>query len=382
LSLSPASRFAISVLAALLAVCSTAVFTAPGQNPAAARSVGGTALDDSGGVLPGVTVVAMSADGRSIATAVTDEAGKYRFDALPDGPIQLTFQLDGFAPAVVRLGQSPADAADVIGRLKLATMAETVVVQGRVPAPPLPPPVPVLIPVPAHDQESVCGPAKAAPATQVFGTIRSRSQESTPELYAKGDELLIDGGTLTGIEVGRNFVARRYYRVNGASGVATGEHSSGLLQIVAADERVSTAVVVYACDEMMKGDFLAAFTPEPVRSPEPMGLPVYDAAARILFADAGQMLGVPRRLMVIDQGSSRGIRAGQRLTLFRPQRRGPVPAMLGEAVVVAVRTDSATIRIENVTDAILFGDLAAPQRQLQSASRVDTPIEIGQLPVP
>jgi len=151
------------------------------------------------------------------------------------------------------------------------------------------------------------------------------------------------------------------------------------VQIVAADARTSTAVVVYACDELRKGDFLAAFNPEPVRIPDPAGIPLFDDAARILFADDGQMLGAPRRLMVIDQGSDAGIRVGQRLTLFRrPRRSAATPAVVGEAVVVAIRADSATIRVERATDAIAFGEWAAPQRQPsrdRSLSPADTAVE-------
>ena len=40
--------------------------------------------------------------------------------------------------------------------------------------------------------------------------------------------------------------------------------SAGLVQIVLADEHSAVAVVVYACDELRTGDFLAAFTPQPV----------------------------------------------------------------------------------------------------------------------
>jgi hypothetical protein len=218
--------------------------------------------------------------------------------------------------------------------------------------------------VPAHDRESVCGPAKAGVTAAAFGTILSRRHETERGLYATEDELLIDGGTLNGLDVGRNLVVRRYYHVNGFDGgTGTGEHTSGLLQIVAADERGSMAVVVYACDEMMRGDFLASFTPEPVRTPDPVGVPAYKDAARSLFADAGQMVGVTGRMMVIDQGSEHGIRAGQRVTLFRRQAHGAATTLVvGEAVIVAVRTDSATIRVGRVTDAISFGDWAAPQR--------------------
>jgi hypothetical protein len=54
-----------------------------------------------------------------------------------------------------------------------------------------------------------------------------------------------------------------------------------VIQIVAAHEHVSSAAVVYACDELRTGDFLAPFTPEPVRNPDPVGIPAFDAAALI-----------------------------------------------------------------------------------------------------
>jgi hypothetical protein len=66
--------------------------------------------------------------------------------------------------------------------------------------------------------------------------------------------------------------------------------------------------------------------------------------------------------MVIDRGSERGVRVGQRLTLFRRKGRlGGRPDVVGDAIVVAVRTDSATIRVQRVTDAISPGDWAAPE---------------------
>jgi len=221
-----------------------------------------------------------------------------------------------------------------------------------------------VIPVSDHDRESICGPAKPAAASTSFGTIRTHRVDATRQLYTKDDQLVIEGGTLDGLKVGQNFVVRRHYRIRGARGAVKGEHTSGLLQIVAADERTSRAVVIYACDEMMTGDFLAAFEPEPVRTPDPVGIPMFDDAAQILFADVGQMLGVPRRLMVIDKGSDAGLRAGQRLTLFRRSgRNAGDPSVVGDAVVVAVRDKSATIRVERATDAIAFGDWAAPQRR-------------------
>ena len=375
---SSSARLVVATLS-LLSMCST--LTAAG---AAHGGVRGAVTDDSGGVLPGVVVVATSGDEQVLGTAVTDETGSYAFNALPAGLVRLTFQLEGFAPTVDGLTIEAGAESRLDEQLTVAPVAETVIVYGKAPvdppAPPPPPPPPAVIPVPAHDHESICGPAKPGAGAESFGTIHSHRYETDRDLYTKDDQLTLDGGTLNGLEVGQNLVVRRHYRVSSGGGAAaTGEHTSGLVQVVAADARTSTAVVVYACDELRKGDFLAAFNPEPVRIPDPPGIPLFDDAARILFADAGQMLGAPRRLMVIDQGSDAGIRVGQRLTLFRrPRRSAATPAVVGEAVVVAIRADSATIRVERATDAIAFGEWAAPQRQPsrdRSLSPADTAVE-------
>jgi hypothetical protein len=354
----------------LLGLCSTATVSA-----AAEGRVHGVVADESGGVLPGVTVVATAADGRVVADNMTDEVGRYVLGGLPAAAVRITFQLEGFSIAFVDLTVTPdVDTPIALQRLILAPRSETVVVHGKAPvdvpppqrpAPP-PPPPPVVTPVPDHDRDSICGPAKSGGTAEFFGTIRSRRYAAGNTLYAKGDELFIDGGTANGLAVGRNVVARRTYHVSGDPRGATGEHTAGVLQIVAAGERASVAVVIYACDELMRGDRLAAFNPEPIRTPEPAGMPAYDHAARILLADVGQLIGAPRRLMVIDRGSDHGIRVGQRLTLFRRARLGAgARSVVGDAVVVAVRIDSATIRIEGATDVISLGDWAAPQQASQ-----------------
>jgi hypothetical protein len=216
-------------------------------------------------------------------------------------------------------------------------------------------------PVPPHDRDSVCGPSKRNFAAEPLGKIKSSRYVAQGGLYTTGTQVIVDGGTLNGLEVGQNLVVRRYFRVQRLAGSdSMGEHSAGLVQIVSASERSSIAVVIYACDELRQGDFLASFTPEPVRPADPRGTPDYDGAARILFADEDQILGAPRRLMVIDRGSTHGVRVGQRVTLFRRRGRG-APDIVGDAIVVATRIDSATIRVERVNDAIASGDLAAPQ---------------------
>ena len=56
--------------------------------------------DAQGGVLPGVTVTATSPAQIGALTAVTNEAGIYRFPSVPPGEYRLAFELAGFQSSV------------------------------------------------------------------------------------------------------------------------------------------------------------------------------------------------------------------------------------------------------------------------------------------
>jgi hypothetical protein len=366
----------LAALTAALFTVATAILTGAAADQGSVR---GTVSDESGGVLPGVTVVALTADGQVLNTVVTDATGQYALPAVPAGVVHLTFELPGFTTAAVDVTISPGVEARFGQRLVLATRVENVEVRGSapalVPAPrqiaaPPPPPPPKIVAIAPHDHASVCGPAKRNHGIDALGTVRAIRRGESHDLYAAGDELIIDGGTLDGLDVGRNLTVRRYFTLRGfVSGANAGEHTAGLLQIVSAEEHTSVGVVIYACDEIRPGDFLAAFNPEPIRAPEPASVPDFDQAARILFADADVLLGAPGRSMVIDRGNDYDWRAGQRVTLFRRENKRR-PTIVGDAVVVAVRVDSSTIRILSIVDAVSPGDWAAPQRS--SASTTST----------
>jgi hypothetical protein len=329
----------------------------------------GLVTDESGAVLPGVTVAASTADGRVLSSTVTDGAGRYRLGPLAAGQVTVTFKLDGFATATLAVAIGETDAV-ANQRLGLAPRSETVDVIGTIPvAPPPPPPVapprirprPVMWAVPDHDRESVCGPAKLESAPESLGSIVSRRYAANG-LYGAGDELTVDGGFASGLEIGQSFVVRRTYQAAPDAPALLGEHSAGLVQIVAAGQQTAVAVVIYACDEILPGDRLAAFRPEPRRPVQPAGKADYRRAAKILFFDIGQIVGAPRRMAVIDLGDTSGVCAGQRVTLFHPREDGREPSTVGDGIVVAVRRESATIRIDHTIDAIFAGDLAAIQR--------------------
>ncbi len=87
---------------------------------ASAQSTGiltGTVVDETGGVLPGVTVDVQA--GAAEFTAVTDDTGLWRVEGVPAGPASLTFRLVNFSTLrrdlEVAAGENGADAVLTLG---------------------------------------------------------------------------------------------------------------------------------------------------------------------------------------------------------------------------------------------------------------------------
>jgi hypothetical protein len=98
-------------------------------------TLAGTVGDESGGVLPGVTVEASSpALIEKVRTAVTDGAGQYRITALNPGTYSLTFRLAGFN-IVKREGIELSGTAvlTIPVEMRVGAIAETVTVSGETP---------------------------------------------------------------------------------------------------------------------------------------------------------------------------------------------------------------------------------------------------------
>ncbi len=117
----------------LLSVLALAAPVRAGQ--AQEASIIGQVTDESGGVLPGVTVTATSpALQLPQVTAVTDERGEYRLQALPIGTYAVQYELGGFGTLRredIRLTAGFTARIDV--GLQLGTLTETLTVSGTTP---------------------------------------------------------------------------------------------------------------------------------------------------------------------------------------------------------------------------------------------------------
>ncbi len=121
------TRRSLAVLACLLA--------APAAALAQTGSIAGEVTDETGGVLPGVTVEATSpALIEGVRTTVTDGAGLYEIAALRPGTYTVTFTLPGFN-TFVREGieLTSGFTANVAGLMSVGAIEETVTVSGASP---------------------------------------------------------------------------------------------------------------------------------------------------------------------------------------------------------------------------------------------------------
>src|SRR3954471_15595272 len=110
------------------------LFLAP-LSASAQTALAGVVTDNSGAVLPGVTVEAASpALIEKVRTATTDGNGRYRIENLQPGTYTITFTLGGFAP-VKRENQSVSGSGVVTAdaELRVGGVTETITVTGETP---------------------------------------------------------------------------------------------------------------------------------------------------------------------------------------------------------------------------------------------------------
>ena len=97
-------------------------------------AVNGTVTDASKAILPGVTVTLTGPSVMGSMTAVTDDQGFYRINAVPPGDFQLTYELAGFSK-VIRQGVhvDVSFTATISVQMGVAALEESVTVSGASP---------------------------------------------------------------------------------------------------------------------------------------------------------------------------------------------------------------------------------------------------------
>jgi TonB family protein len=102
--------------------------------PQATGSLSGAVNDPSGAFVPNARVTARSVDGSSQETAVSDNAGNYRFNALLPGEYAVEVTVPGFKAMRVQVTVAGGKAMVANARLTLGDLSETISVKAARPA--------------------------------------------------------------------------------------------------------------------------------------------------------------------------------------------------------------------------------------------------------
>jgi hypothetical protein len=123
---------------ALFTVCALALLALAAATPARAQvlygSLVGNITDDTGGAVPGATVVITHSETGASHEAVTDAAGAYRFSTLQPGTYTMTVKLTGFRTfSRSNIPITLNNVTRVDAPLQVGQLAETVTVSGESP---------------------------------------------------------------------------------------------------------------------------------------------------------------------------------------------------------------------------------------------------------
>src|SRR5258705_11186106 len=109
-----------------------AIFLLPLPGYAQEATVTGTVVDQTGGVLPGVTVTALHEATGNTFVAVTDERGIYRLPVRV-GTYRVQMELPGFANVAERFEALVGQTLTLNAQMKPSTVQESVTVTGEAP---------------------------------------------------------------------------------------------------------------------------------------------------------------------------------------------------------------------------------------------------------
>ena len=178
---------------------------------------------------------------------------------------------------------------------------------------------------------------------------------------ARGDLVVLNGGTPQGFAAGQQYFARRLMKPTTHAPVTADNPgavvTSGWLTVVSADPRFALARVDQSCLAIEAGDYLEQFV-EPA-------LPTSVAdAGQTDFSDLGRVLfGAFRRsafgagdVLSVDRGNSKGLALGTRVAFYRDRRNSTPLVEIGEGIVVDVAAATAKVVVERAAGEIRTGD--------------------------
>jgi len=189
-----------------------------------------------------------------------------------------------------------------------------------------------------------------------------------------GDIIYVDGGKARGLSPGSVFtvVSREQPVLNPYTKKRIGRfyHYVGRVRVLSVQETTAIAEIIQSCDPVHVGALLQPFEPEPV----PLGRPsamrpanypttaekLRDSPMIVLSQDEVITLGEDH-VVYIDRGADKDVTPGDIFTIYRPNREGMPPIVIGELAILSVHKTSSVGKIIQSRYPVYVGDLLDPK---------------------
>lgn len=231
------------------------------------------------------------------------------------------------------------------------------------------PPAPITGPLPVGAEVDVYCSGYLGDRDEAFvGRIVNAEKERNQSMFMAGDVIYLDIGAENGVQAGMEFTIVRPSRlVNrwGSEREVQGRiyMTPGRVRVLCAQEKSSITEIIYSCNEVEVGDFVAPFEPIPVPlvrrtrpttiCDTPNGKPIGHV---VDTRDAVTPVGTDT-IVFLDLGEQDGLNPGDFLTVYHPSTQAEgVRTVLGEAAILTTRTRSSVAIITSMVDFIAVGD--------------------------
>jgi hypothetical protein len=197
-----------------------------------------------------------------------------------------------------------------------------------------------------------------------YGRVRSAKYD-----LSTGDIVYLDGGRARGLSPGTllTVVEPETPVVHPVTRLVVGRyfHYVGRVRVLSVQEDTAIAEIVQACDAVHVGAVLQPFEPEPV----PLGRrtamrpPNYPAPAEklagapvILFSIDDVISLGQDHVVYIDRGADQDVTPGDIYTIYRENREGLPPVVIGELAILSVHKSSSVAKIIESRYPVYVGD--------------------------
>ena len=189
-----------------------------------------------------------------------------------------------------------------------------------------------------------------------------------------GDIVYLDGGRARGMSPGTLFTAIEPQRqvVHPITKQVVGRfyHYLGRIRVLSVQEETAIGEIVHSCDPIVVGQQLRTFEPEPVPlgrlgALRPVNYPEPEEDLRdnpvILFTQDNLVSIAEDHVVYIDRGADAEVTPGDMYTIYRKNRDGLPPIVVGELAVLAVHKSSSLAKVIESRYAVFLGDWLSPK---------------------